>query len=541
MGKIFFWRTNLPPLKQAAKSFILTIAAISILVSSSFKFLNLERHLFWYDETISATRIVGTSEDEIDALFNNNKTTIGEVSKYRKQRRDRNIINVLQSGFVDSQVSPLYHSIVHFWAAIFGDSISSFRSCSIIISLLGILAAYWFGHELLRGEVGGIILASIYAVSPFFFAYAREVRMYSLWSVAIFLVHASFFRALRKQGLKDWGLYTLLTAFSLYAHLLSVFVIATHGIFLAARLAFQRRSSDIKIAKYFLVSQAASLLLFAPWIFIIIRNIFNIEERISWLDREVKIQEGIIHTLGLIAHIFVTDGRDADNMFMRYAPPIWIGTFIILSCVFLSLLSLRSIRNENLTQLLLAATVSFLAFMFIPCVFLDQGMLLIPRYQIPTLIVVQLVIGAWINYLAFINYRVGISLLAALATAGIISSYSLTQEQLVFNKGGDHVLFPAIQIIKESNNPAILSVQGSRFSLMLLTYYLDPETPLILAENVQDFSAADIRELISNEHSLFILTPDKISDSEFFDIPGYSLEPFDERFVEFSLTRVVEN
>ena len=74
---------------------------------------------------------------------------------------------------------PLYHILLHYWQAFFGNSVAVVRLPSLTFYLLTIPASYMLGKAAF-GEKVGIFSAALVALSPFLNWYGSEARMYSM-------------------------------------------------------------------------------------------------------------------------------------------------------------------------------------------------------------------------------------------------------------------------------------------------------------------------------------------------------------------------
>ena len=257
---------------------IITLLSIFIIVFGILlRFNSLDKKLFWHDEAISMTRISGTFDSEIYSFFENNNQSVVKLSEFSKLRRlqpNRTIIDTIKTGLEDSHVTPLYYILGRAWISLFGDSIATIRALSAFLGVGSIGAMFWCTYELSRSTRAGLFAAALLASSPFMVLYSQEARMYSLWCLTILISHGCFLRALRDRTRISWILYAFAIAISAYSHLFTIFVVASHVIYLfliSIRSKFKAQAKAL--LKSYILSLAGALILFAPWISVILFNI----------------------------------------------------------------------------------------------------------------------------------------------------------------------------------------------------------------------------------------------------------------------------
>lgn len=131
----------------------------------------------------------------------------------------------------------LFYVIAHLWIKILPfASDGLLRSLSALFSLLSILVVFFLGKELARnaneGLAIGLITALLVGINSFHIEYAQEFRTYSLTFFLTSLSTLSLMKVIKTEGRKHlWAvIYVLVTAASVYAHLLSLFLIAAQVI-----------------------------------------------------------------------------------------------------------------------------------------------------------------------------------------------------------------------------------------------------------------------------------------------------------------------
>jgi uncharacterized membrane protein len=265
--------------------FILVVLVLGVF----FRFTNLDRKVFWHDETYTMLRVSGYTAREVkQKVFNGNIISPISLAKFQNVNNEKGLSDTIHSlAIEDPQHPPLYYIIARFWVQIFGNSVTAIRSLSAVISLMVFPCAYWLCWELFKVPlgVGGIAIALI-SSSPLHFAYAQEAREYILWIVTILLSSAALLRAIRLESQSkyvespvfNWGLYAITLSLSLYTFLLSGFVAIAHVIYVMVISRFRWN----KTVEAFLTAILISFLFFSPWLVILIQNFYQFNNTTAW-------------------------------------------------------------------------------------------------------------------------------------------------------------------------------------------------------------------------------------------------------------------
>ena len=173
---------------------------------------------------------------------------------------------------------PGFFALLHLWMGPVGESIFALRYLSVVFSLLTVAMLMRFGRHLARpwlAEWAGLLMA----LSPFFIAYAQEVRMYApaaffatgsmycLWRV---LYSPPPFRGRGDSASGYLIAYVLFTAAGLYTHYFTVFLLAFQN--LLWLVWFLRRRGRQRLVVWF-GAQIGVLLLFAPQMILAFRQV----------------------------------------------------------------------------------------------------------------------------------------------------------------------------------------------------------------------------------------------------------------------------
>lgn len=307
--------------------FIITLLVLGIF----FRFVNLDRKVFWLDEIATLRNISGYTDYQ-EAL-KGQIITISDLHKHQRPDPEINVIDTVQNlAILDSHVSFLYHVIARVWAEWFGSSVAVMRSLSAFISLLVFPCLYWLCRELFKSSVVGGVAVALIAVSPFHVLYAQEVRMYSLHTVMILLSSAVLLRAIRVKSKLSWGLYAVGLSLSIYTNILSVFVAIAHGIYVTVIEGFRQS----KVLVPYLIATLVGLLTFLPWFFVIATNHNQVSNLIEWLNQKISLPSLVTYWGINLSRIFLDlvptylNSYDTDADFSSFNNPWYISLITVL-------------------------------------------------------------------------------------------------------------------------------------------------------------------------------------------------------------------
>lgn len=167
---------------------------------------------------------------------------------------------------------PLFHVLLHGWIALFGASEAAVRALPLLFGVFGVGLMYAVGATLF-GPRTGLVAAMLLAVSPYQVQFAQEARMYTLMLVLVLGSYWSLIRLLRGQG----GAlpYVLCSAALLYTHVFGWFVLLAQVVTVGA---LRWRGHSGLSARRGLVLLSAVLVLFLPWVPILVRQAAAVQE-----------------------------------------------------------------------------------------------------------------------------------------------------------------------------------------------------------------------------------------------------------------------
>ncbi|MBW4612165.1 MAG: glycosyltransferase family 39 protein [Desmonostoc vinosum HA7617-LM4] len=473
-----------------AESFIPTWLQFLIIVLLTlgifFRFVNLDRKVYWHDESHTSLRISGyTKREFVQQIFHGRIVSVESIQKYQRPNSEKTVINTINSLAVEEpQHPPLYYVLVRFWTQVFGNSVAATRSLSAIIGLLAFVGIYWLCIELFQSSITAWMSVIFLTVSPFHVLYAQEARQFSLWTLIILLSSAVLLRAIRLQSKRLWGIYAVTVVLGLYTFLFSGLLAIAHGIyvFIIERLRFT------KTVKYYLVATSTGILAFVPWILIIINHSSEIDRTTASAQTRQSISALVSGWMVNLSCLF--------GDFWRYEPyypelslPIlrW-GRFLIPLILILVVYSFifiyRHTRQRVWLFVFLLSGLPALA-LILPDLIIGGKLSLRARYVIPCYLGVQIAI-AYLLSVQIILPKLLMRKFWQLVMVGIISTGILScaisfQAQTWWTKGG-HASYQIAHIINQAIKPVLVSSPYSLNigDLMSLSHLLNPQVQMQL-------------------------------------------------------------
>lgn len=463
-----------------------------------FRFVNLDKKVYWTDEALTSLRISGyTGVEVVDKLFDGHKINVEELQKYQRINPEVGLTEVVKKLAVGNpHHPPLFYIMERFWVQWFGRSVTVTRSLSAILSLFVFPCVYWLCRELFQKPIVGWVAIAIFAVSPFHILYAQEARQYSLWTATILLSSAALLSALRINTKQSWAIYIISTVLSLYTFLFSIFVVIGHGIYVALVEGLRFTSKT----KAFLTSFLLSMLSFSPWLIVVVGQLNKINKATDLSATPVAssflIKAWILH----IVRLFFDIEFSWKNPLTYLSLPILI--LIVYSIYFLC----RNTPQKVWLFIVILICINALA-LILPDLLFGGRRSSIARYLIPCFLGIQLAV----TYLlvakcsniscSWGQKQIWKTITVAIISLGIFSSIIISQADGWWNKYGN-VHNPSIaNIVNQTYDPLIVSFKGSVGHALSLSYYLEPKVKLRLFPN------SDVNYFPDELENVFLLHP----------------------------------
>ncbi|MBW4645388.1 MAG: glycosyltransferase family 39 protein [Goleter apudmare HA4340-LM2] len=500
-------------------SWLRFLIVFMFLIGMFFRFFNLEGKVYWHDEVYTSMRASGFTRQEIDQeLFQNKIIPAQELQKYQRLQPGSTPLDTIKSLEIeDPQHPPLYFLMARFWMQIFGPSLTASRALPALLSLLAIPLMYGLGRELFTSEIAALIAAGFIAISPFDILFAQTARQYSLLTVAVIGSSFLLLRALRLPSWKNWGLYTIANAVGLYTHPFFGMTLIAQGTYVFLLLVTGKTNTNTSIFKNRTVQStviaiACSLILYIPWIVVLINNYQRASDTTNW----TRVTVDFLYLLKLWILSFTALFFDLefgfDNIW-TYVPRLLI--IIIIAAAIYAVCrqsdGLSSARSDRTTWLFILTTI-FVPFLLlvVPDLLLGGKRSAVSRYLISSYPGVQLVVayllGTKISPRRVLWQGVMLLLIAGSVASLTVSAFSVTW----WSKDLSYANAEIVRRVNATSSPVVISDIGDDFTntgdLISLSYLWHQDVKLLLIDKSQ-LEVLNIRSLIPKNSELFFFRP----------------------------------
>jgi uncharacterized membrane protein len=506
-------KSNLRPVWAFPPKGLRFLVVVLLLLGVFFRFVNIDRKVYWFDETFTSLRISGyTVAETVGQVCNGQEIGVKDLQKYQRLAPEKTLTDTIQSlAIEDAQHPPLYYVLTRFWGQLFGSSVAVTRSVAALMSLLAFPCIYWLCLELFESSLVGWVAVALIAVSPFHVLYAQEAREYSLWSVTTLLSSATLLRAMRLQTKLGWLMYAVSVTLGLYTFLFSVLVMIAHGVyvFVIERFRFTQR-----VIAYLLAS-LVGFLAFTPWVVAVITNLGKVNETTGWTSNKISRLSLIKSWIVNLSYFFIDFNFDLRSVYndsvlksiVKFLIPV-ILIFVGYSIYFLCRNTQQRIWLFILT--LIGVTALPLA---MPDLIFGGVRSQASRYLIPTYLAIQLAVAYLLatQIISAVNNKrrkLWQVVMVLLISAGVMSCAISSQAETWWLKALNIYTPQMVRIINQSANPLlIVSCEGSSSigDPMFLSHVLAPKVRLRL---VNKSNVAQISDNFSSNFSdVFLYNP----------------------------------
>lgn len=482
---------------------------VLLVIGVFFRFVNLDRKVYWHDEAYTSLRVSGTTQAElIQQIFDGEVVSVEDLQKYQRPNPKKGLIDTIDSlALEDSQHPPLYYLMVRWWMQWFGNSVQVVRSLSALLSLLVFPCVYWLCLELFDSPLVAWVAIALFAVSPFHVLYAQEAREYVLWTVTILLSSAALLRAMRLKTKTSWVIYALTVALGLYSFLFSGLVVIAHAIYVFA-------TSSCRLTKTvaaFVFASITGILIFVPWILVVITHLSQIERTTTSAQRKLPLVVMVTTWANNLVNIFVDFWRANVYFPDSHFPNLPVGPYFILFILFLVGYSLYFIYRKTEKKVgffvLTLVAVPALA-LILPDLIVGGKLSARTRYLIPSYLGIQLAVAyllaAQIISSSSSRRKLWQAITAIIITGGIVSCAISSQAETWWSKGS-HYNPRVARIINSTAHPLVVSSNDAlNFGeLLSLSHLLDPKVRLQLVVE------PNIPNIPDNFSNVFLFNPSK--------------------------------
>lgn len=447
------------------------LITITLILSVFFRFTHLDQKVYSADEVRSILRLTGTSSKQfIEQVFTGDIVSNEEIQKYQRITPDRDLNDSVKALSSIAEHPPLYHLLTRFWMQLFNYPISA-RVSSILFSLIALPCLYWLCQELFGSSLVGWVGITLVAISPFHILAAQNTTQYSLWTVTILLSSAALLKALRVGSKSSWIVYGAALTMGFYTHLFFTVVAFGYGIYV---FIIERFRITKNLLSYLLASLAA-LLVFLPWLLLIVTNLDKVGENTQYY----RLFDNNIQT------IVTRFGANLGNVFLDFHNTTRIEKyldFLIFALVGYSIYYLcrhTNIKVWLFVVILISVTPLVQA---IPDLISPSIRSLQARYYLPCFLGIQLAVTYLIaNSLSSISLKswqryLWQLIFVSLISLGVISGVVISQSRdlaLDDQKGtASSVNLQVYPLINKAERPLIISEATHSF-ILALSYLVD--------------------------------------------------------------------
>ncbi|MEG4418367.1 glycosyltransferase family 39 protein [Microcoleus sp. LAD1_D5] len=477
-----------------------------------FRFTNLDRKVYSFDESITSLRISGyTWTEMVQQDFQSKTISVADLQrKYQQINPEKTWWDTVKGlATEEPQLSPLYFILARFWVQLFGPQVATVRSLSAWISLLVFPSVYWLCWELFRSASVGWMAVTIVAVSPFHVLYAQEARPYMMFAVLALLSNAILLRALAKPSKRIalqnspttsklskavWSIYAIALTLGLYSSLLFFLVVFAHGIYVIIRENWRFGKTLIT----YLVATVIAIILFTPWILVLLENAPKIEATVGLPRLSLSFISSLKPLIIITCRIFI-DTHWAGGIIKFGSSGIATDLIRLIVAALLLLAIAHSIYSlcrstPKRVWLFLLTAIGITAIVLIAV----RGVA--HRYLVPYILAIQIAVA----YLFTAKIKVATNPrqqklwqlgLIAIISSGIVSCAVSSQSQLWWNKYPSSTKYnPQVAaIVNQAQKPLVISHGGNNITgkILSLSYLLKPQTQLLLAVKPEQVKIPD--------------------------------------------------
>ena len=520
---------NLPP------TWLRFLVIVLLILGVFFRFANLDKKVYWHDESYTSLRISGYTQAEvIRQVFNGDEIESKDLQTYQHTNPHKKLSDTLYVLAVEApHHPPLYYLMARFWIQLLGSSVAVTRSLSAFISLFTFPGIYWLCLELFESSLAGWVGVALIAVSPFHLLYAQEAREYSLWTAIVLLSSAALLRAIRLQTKQSWIIYSAILVLGFYTHAWFSLVALGHGFYVAG---CKLNEINFKIFRlpnvlnHYLLATGFALLTFIPWILIIIRQMSQIRAATAWVDDDTFSLINLTKNWILQLSSIFLDLNGNIFFALDYGEDKLLTYLIRLPVLILSIYSIYILccttRKKVWWFILTLIGVTGLTLM-LPDLILGWSISTVSRYLIPCYLGVQLSVIYLLSTKTNLIYhkiwkqKFWHIVMAALLSVEVLSCLVNSQAEVWWNKYSGIYNLKVAHIVNQSHRPLLIgNDEGDNFgNLLSLSYLLKPIVKLQLA------AEANKIKIKSDFSDIFLYNPSQAFHWEFENKRKYRVEP----------------
>jgi uncharacterized membrane protein len=474
------WSDYSKPLSTGFRALTIFVLALGI----ALRFVNLDRKIYWLDETFTSLHISGYSDAEVVHRTGDGRVIRNrDFMRYQMPNAEKGVGDTVQRiSTTAPELPPLYFVLARMWQQGLGSSIAVIRSFSAVLSLLAFPCIYWLCWELWRSPLTGWTAVMLVAISPLHLETAQEARPYTLLVLTILACHAALLRARRMQTATSWVLYAGIIGMGLYTHLLFGLVLLAHGLYIGFAEHWRWRPQF----RAYAIASCLGIGTFIPWVVFALSHVSHRPEDftpkyLSGLNLVVYWIKGWVRGLSLV---FVDFNLNEHSARIDLIPFLIVLVLLLLLIAYAAWAVWRSESKPTRLFLGLAIAVPALA-VVLANVLTDSIQSVTARYWWSAYLGIQLLIARFFATHAlaapsdFPFRKLWRTAFASLLCIGILSCIVFSQSQFWWNKTDDRQIYQSARIINAAQQPLVVS--DTFFAdLFPLSHRLNPDVALQL-------------------------------------------------------------
>ncbi len=492
------WHMNIRNILKKWSSLFIIIIILGIF----FRITNIGSKVYWVDEVATSIRVSGYTKQEVTQNISNlDVISIKDLQKYQKLNERKDLNDTLKALIKSPEHSPLYFLLTRFWVQLFGSSVVTTRSLSVVFSLLALPCFYWLCRELFKLPLVSWIAVALFAVSPFYVAYAQEARPYSLWIVTILSSNIALLRAIRFNNRRSWLFYTITLIIRFYTSLFSIFVATGQSIYVIVLENFY----FTKILKKWLLALSLAIIGFVPWLLVIFDNWQKFQDNTSWMRVPISLPVKIAIWIYSSAIVFVE-----SPIYKAFDAIIVTRIIVDLSLIFLIICAFyflwrkapRAVKLFILTSTIIPTSL----FILIDVVF-DLTTSTAPRYTVPCQLGILLTLAYFLANKLAVNYKSNTKqiiwriVLTTLISVEILSCVFILNTSPKYQKTRNISNIPIAAILNQAKSPILITETKEILDIISLSYILEPRI------KIQLLSKANLSQLVDSCKNVFLFNP----------------------------------
>ncbi len=507
---------------------------VMLLLGIAFRFIHLDRKVYWHDEVYTSMRAAGYMRQDLDqALFQNQLIPAPALQKFQQIKPGSTVADTLQSlKLEDPQHPPLYFVTARFWMQQFGSSMTASRLLPVLFSLLGLPLMYGLAKALFESRSTALLATTLLALSPFDVLFAQTARQYSLLTTMVIGSSWLLLRAMRGASWQRWLGYGLSVAIGLYTHPFFALTMLAHAAYTLV-LAWVEVSqkpwidrlkamvSDRRIWAFGIAS-LLGLLLYGPWIQVLLQH----HERAIATTDWTKFSPGLVYLIKLWILSFTSLFFDLDFGFDNPITFLLRLPFLILIIAAFYFVYRRTAPSTHLL-ILLSAAIPFLTLATADLCFGGKRSA-VSRYLISCYPAIQLAVAYFLQTKLAIGKVWARGILLLCLVSSILSCGVSAIAETWWNKDLSYFNAEVIHTVNAvaDRSPILLSDMGDDFTntgdLVALSYGLDARVRLFPVSNPPDFSP------LPNSADCFVFRPSAALKGAIAQ-QGWQLQPESEK------------